>query len=132
MEEVLAFFKKNPTYFLATINGDQPEVRPFGTISEYNGKLYIQTGKVKDCFKQIEANPKISICGFDPETGTWCRVTATAEINDSVEAADALLNEYPELRKMYTPGDGNTVLIGLTNAKARFCSFTAPERDVEF
>ena len=132
MDEVLEFFKKVKTYFLATVDGEQPEIRPFGTICKYQDKLYIQTGKVKDCYKQMEANPRISICGFDGETGTWVRVDAIAEMNDDYDAVNAMLNEYPHLRKMYAPGDGNSVIVALTQATARICSFTAEERIIRF
>ena len=120
MDEVLEFFKKVKTYFLATVDGEQPEIRPFGTICKYQDKLYIQTGKVKDCYKQMEANPRISICGFDGETGTWVRVDAIAEMNDDYDAVDAMLNEYPHLRKMYAPGDGNSVIVALTQEPHAF------------
>ena len=132
MDEVLAFLKKNPTYYLGTVDGTTPQVRPFGTICEYEGQLYIQTGRVKKVFKEIEANPAITICGFDAEAGTWLRVNATAAISADIKAEEKMLSEYPSLQKMYQPGDGNTVVIALTNATARFCSFTAPERVVEF
>jgi len=64
MEEVLQFLKKCETYYLATVDGDQPRVRPFGTINIFENKLYIQTGKSKNVSKQIQANPKVEICGF--------------------------------------------------------------------
>lgn len=131
MKKVLEFLKENHTYYLATMNGDQPEIRPFGTIAEFEGKLIIQTGMSKDVFKQIEANPKISLCCFDGK-GTWLRLNATAEIDKRDEASAALLAEYPDLQRMYAPGDGNCVVIALTNATARFCSFTAPEEVIEF
>lgn len=132
MDKVLEFLKKNPTYFLATENGDQPEIRPFGTITKFEDKLYIQTGRSKDVFKQLEASPKISICGWDAEAGMWLRVNATAVVDDRDEASDAVLNEYPNLRGMYAPGDGNCVVFYLKDATARFCSFTAPEEVVTF
>ena len=132
MDEVLEFLKKNKTYYVGTVDGDQPEIRPFGTVLKYNDKLYIQTGMVKDCYKQMVANPKITICCFDQEAGMWLRLNATAEPDDSIEICEAMLNDYPHLRNLYTPGDGNTVVVALTNATARFCSFREPERVVKF
>lgn len=131
MEKVLEFLKANPTYFLATMNGDQPEVRPFGTASIFEGKLYIQTGMSKDVFKQVEANPKIALCAWDGE-GTWLRINAIAEIDKRPEASAAVLDDHPKLKSMYAPGDGNCVVLALTNATARFCSFTAPEEVITF
>ena len=132
MDEVLEFLKKNKTYYVGTVDGDQPEIRPFGTVLKYNDKLYIQTGMVKDCYKQMVANPKITICCFDQEAGIWLRLNATAEPDDSIEICEAMLNDYPHLRNLYTPGDGNTVVVALTNATVRFCSFREPERVVKF
>ena len=132
MDKVLEFLKKNSTYFLTTMNGDQPEVRPFGTICKFEDKLYIQTGRKKDVFKQIEANPKVAICGWDAEAGAWLRINATAVIDDRDEASDVVLNDYPHLRNAYTPGDGNCVVFWLKDATARFCSFGAPEEVFTF
>ncbi len=132
MDEVLKYLKDNPTYYLATVDAQgNPDVRPFGTISKIDGDLYIQTGMVKDCYKQMEAHPQIAICTAD-DKGTWLRLTATVVpvLDDAI--VNAVLDEYPQLRDMYTPGDGNTVVLKLTNATARFCSFTAEPRTVTF
>lgn len=131
MDEVLAFLKANPVYFVATVNGDHPEIRPFATICKYNDKLYIQTGMVKNVFKQIEANPKIAICGWD-NNGTWLRINATAVPELSIEASKALLDEYPALQKGYAPGDGNCVVLELKDATARFIKFGEDDRVVTF
>lgn len=72
MERVAKFLKDAETYYLATVEGDQPRVRPFGTAHIFEGKLYIQTGKVKDVSKQIHVNPKVEICAF--MNGEWLRV----------------------------------------------------------
>ncbi|MDO5116867.1 MAG: pyridoxamine 5'-phosphate oxidase family protein [Eggerthellaceae bacterium] len=131
MDEVLAFLKENPVYFVATVNGDQPEIRPFATICKYNDKLYIQTGMVKNVYKQLEANPKIAICGWD-NNGTWLRINATAVPEFSIEAAKAMLDEYPSLQKGYAPGDGNCVVLELKDATARFIKFGEDDRVVTF
>ena len=72
MEQVAKFLKEADTYYLATVEGDQPRVRPFGTAHIFEGKLYIQTGKSKAVSKQIHANPKVEICAF--KDGEWLRV----------------------------------------------------------
>lgn len=124
------FLKKCGTYYLATVDGDQARVRPFGTINEFEGKLYIQTGKVKDCAKQIMANGKAEICAFD---GTkWVRVAATLVEDDRVEARKAMLDAYPNLRAMYDENDGNAVVFYLKDAKATFSSFGGEPVTVEF
>ena len=130
MQEVLNFLKKAGTYYLATVEGDQPRVRPFGTINEFEGKLYIQTGKVKPCSKQMAANPKVEICAF--AGGEWVRIAAEAVNDDRVEAKESMLNAYPNLKDRYSATDDNTQVLYLANAVATFSSFTAPDRVVKF
>lgn len=130
MQRVLDFLKKTGFYFLATVDGDQPEVRPFGTAEIIDGKLYIQTGHVKPVAKQIAANPKVAICAYD---GTlWLRVTATLVEDPRVEVKKAMLDAYPNLRSMYNENDGNTAVYYLKDAKATISSFTAAPVEIEF
>ena len=130
MNEAYEFLKKCGTYYLATVDGDQPRVRPFGTVDLYDGTITIQTGKSKDVSKQMEANPKIEICAFNGDE--WIRICAKAVADDSVEAVDHMLNAYPHLRAMYAPGDGNSVVYKLTKAVATISSFTAPPKTFEW
>ena len=130
MQEVLNFLKKAGTYYLATVEGDQPRVRPFGTIHEFEGKLYIQTGKVKPCSKQMAANTKVEICAF--AGGEWVRIAADAINDDRVEAKESMLDAYPNLKSRYSATDDNTQVLYLANAVATFSSFTAPDRVVKF
>ena len=130
MERVYDFLKGAQTYYLATVDGDQPRVRPFGTINIFEGRLYIQTGRVKDVAKQLAANPKAEICAF--KDGVWIRVAGELVDDDRVEPKKAMLEAYPELRRMYDPEDGNTEVLYFKNAKATFSSFTAAPETVEF
>lgn len=130
MQEVYEFLKKCGTYYLATVDGDQPRVRPFGTVNLFEGKLYIQTGKVKAVSKEMAANPKVELCAFDGET--WLRVSATAVEDDRVAARQDMLDHYPELQSMYAADDGNTQVLALTEATATFSSFTAAPRTVRW
>ncbi len=130
MEEVYAFLKACGTYYLATLEGDQPRVRPFGTVDLYNEQLTIQTGKSKKVSQQMLAHPRVEICGF--HEGRWLRLAATAVEVPEIEAQEHMLAAYPSLRAMYAPGDGNTQIFALTNATATFSSFTEPERVVTF
>ena len=130
MERVCSFIKEAQTYYLATVDGDQPRVRPFGTINIFEGKLYIQTGRVKDVAKQLAANPKAEICAF--KDGVWLRVAGELVDDYRVEPKKAMLEAYPELRRMYDPEDGNTEVLYFKNAKATFSSFTAAPETVEF
>ena len=130
IEKVCSFLKEAQTYYLATVAGDQPRVRPFGTVNIFEDKLYIQTGRVKDVAKQLRANPKAEICAF--KDGTWLRVAGELVDDDRVEPKKAMLDAYPSLRAMYDPEDGNTMVLYFKNAKATFSSFTAAPETVEF
>ena len=132
MDDVLAYLKKNPTYFLATVDEEgNPQVRPFGTIAKFEGRLYIQTGKAKAVSRQMHAHPRLAIGAADPEGG-WLRIEADAVEDDRVEARQAVLDEYPDLQGMYAADDGNCEVFALENATATFCSFTAEPRTVTF
>ena len=130
MERVVQFLKEAETYYLATEEGDQPRVRPFGTAHIFEGKLYIQTGKVKDVSKQIHANPKVEICAF--KNGEWLRVAGELVEDDRREARQSMLDAYPSLQNMYSADDGNTEVFYLKNATATFSSFTHEPEVVKF
>ena len=130
MERVCQFLKDTGVYYLATAEGDQPRVRPFGTAHIFDGKLYIQTGKVKPCSRQILANPKVEICAF--HQGTWIRIAGTLKEDDRIEAKKSMLDAYPNLRGMYDEHDGNTQVLYFEKAVATFSSFSAAPQTVEF
>lgn len=130
MQEVYEFLKKCGTYYLATVEDDQPRVRPFGTIEIFEGKLYIQTGKVKDVSKQLQANPKAEICGF--ADGKWVRVAGKLIRDDRYEAKKYMLDAYPSLQDMYSADDDNTEVLYFENATATFSSFTEPPKVIKF
>ena len=130
MERVCQFLKDAGVYYLATVEGDQPRVRPFGTAHIFDGKLYIQTGKVKPCSKQILANPKVEICAF--HQGTWIRIAGTLKEDDRIEAKKSMLDAYPNLRGMYNENDDNTQVLYFENATATFSSFSAAPEIVTF
>lgn len=130
MQQVYEFLQKCQTYYLATVEGDQPRVRPFGTVNLFEGRLYIQTGKVKEVSKQIMANPKIEICAFDGNE--WLRICAKAIEDDRIEARQSMLDKYPNLQQMYAADDGNTQVFYLQDAVATFSSFTAAPREIRF
>ena len=130
MKRVEKFLKDAGTYYLATMDGDQPRVRPFGTIHIFEDKLYIQTGKVKDVSKQIHANPKVEICAF--LNGEWVRVAGTLVEDDRAEARASMLDAYPDLKSMYAVDDGNTEVFYFKDATATFSSFTKEPETVKF
>ena len=122
MQRVLDFLKKAGTYYLATIEGDQPRVRPFGTAHIFEGKLYIQTGKVKNVSKQLAANPKAEICAFTD--GEWIRISGKLIDDDRLEAKQSMLDAYPGLSRMYKADDSNTQVLYFEDATAVISSFT--------
>ena len=129
MQEVYDFLKEVGVYYLATVEGDQPRVRPFGTIDLFEGKLYIQTGKVKNVSKQLQANPKAEICAFGE--GTWVRVSGKLIRDDRIEAKEHMLDAYPHLKNMYSAEDDNTEVLYFEDATATFSSFGAPSRTIK-
>ena len=130
MKRVYNFLKDAGVYYLATVEGDQPRVRPFGTVHIFENKLYIQTGKVKPCSKQIMANPKVEISAF--HNGAWVRIAGELAEDDRVEAKKSMLDAYPNLRGMYNENDGNTQVFYFKHAVATFSSFGAAPETVEF
>ena len=130
MEKVFQFLKDAQTYYLATVEGDQPRVRPFGTVHIFEGKLYIQTGRVKDVSKQIMANGKVEICAM--KEGEWIRVAGTLVEDDRTDARQSMLDAYPSLQNMYAADDGNTQVFYLENVTATISSFTHEPEVIKF
>ncbi|MEE1032762.1 MAG: pyridoxamine 5'-phosphate oxidase family protein [Ruminococcus sp.] len=130
MKEVYEFLKECGVYYLATMDGDQPRVRPFGALDIYDDKLYIQTGRVKNVSAQLKKNPKVELSGMVQDK--WIRITAEAVLDDNIMAQKHLLNANPSLLSRYQPGDGNTEVYYLKNATAMICSFTDIPKIIKF
>ncbi len=122
--------KDAEVYYLATVEGDQPRVRPFGTAHIFEGKLYIQTGKVKDVSRQLMANPKAEICAFKGDE--WIRIAGELIEDDRVEARQSMLDAYPSLKGMYAADDGNTQVFYFKNATATISAFTHEPEVIRF
>ena len=130
MKEVQEFLKECGVYYLSTIDGDKPRVRPFGTAEIFEDKLYIQTGKSKDVYKQIEKNNNVELCAF--KDGRWLRVSGKLISDDRVEAKKDMLDKNPDLRSMYNENDDNSIVLYFESATATFYSFTEAPRVIEF
>ena len=130
MKRVVEFLKEAEVYYLATVEGDQPRVRPFGTAHIFENKLYIQTGKVKDVSKQLLANPKAEICAF--KNGEWIRVAGELVEDDRISARQSMLDAYPSLKNMYAADDGNTQGFYFKNAKATISAFSHEPEVITF
>ncbi len=132
MKEVCEFLKQCGEYYIATVEGDQPRVRPFGTAVIFENKLYIQTGKRKNVAKQMTVNPKIEICAYNKAKGEWLRIEAIVVPDERVEAKQFMLDRYPSLKSMYSATDDNTLVLYLKNATATFNSFSGEPKTVKF
>ncbi len=130
MEQVCEFLKNAGVYYLATVEGDKPHVRPFGTANIFENKLYIQTGKSKECAKQMKANPHIEICAF--KGGKWIRIAAEAVLDERIEAQESMLGAYPSLANRYKAGDGNNEVYYLKNATATIEGFGSEKVTITF
>lgn len=130
MEEILKFIKDCGNYYLATVDGDKPKVRPFGTLEIFEGHLYIQTGKSKEVSKQIEKNPNVELCAF--KDGRWIRVAGKLIRDDRIEAKKDMLDKNPDLRRMYDENDDNTEVLYFESGVATISSFTEPPKTIEF
>ena len=130
MNQVYEFIKAAGTYYLATVEGGQPRVRPFGTVNIFDGKLYIQTAKAKKVSKQIQANPKVELCCM--KGGEWLRVSGELVRDDRKEAKADMLEHYPDLKKMYSADDENTEVLYFKNATATFYSFSDAPKSITF
>ena len=124
MQEVQAYLKECGAFFIATADGDQPHVRPFGVSEIIDGRLYIMTGKVKDVYKQMAANGKFEICALKKSGSEWMRLSGTLVNDETLAVKEEFLNRNESLKNM--------AVLYITNATARFCSFSAPERKVGF
>lgn len=132
MNEVFEFLKKCGTYYLATVDGDQPHVRPFGALNVFEDKLYIQTGASKAVAQQMVANPKVEICAMDGSGGGWIRVTGKLIVDDRREAKQSMLDAMPQLAGMYSADDPNTMVLYFTDAVAKVESFGGEPKVYEF
>jgi uncharacterized pyridoxamine 5'-phosphate oxidase family protein len=130
MKEVQEFLKDAGVYYLATVDGNKPKVRPFGTIEIFEDKLYIQTGKSKNVYRQILSNPNVELCAF--KDGKWIRLSGELVPDDRVEAKKDMLDKNPSLRGMYNENDDNTIVLYFKNAKAVISSFTEAPKVIEF
>ena len=132
MQEVHAYLKKCGAFFIATADGDQPRVRAFGVSEIIDGRLYIMTGKVKDVYKQMAKNGKFEICALKKSGSEWMRLSGTLVNDETLSVKEEFLNRNEGLKSMYKADDDNMAVLYITNATARFCSFSAPERKVNF
>lgn len=126
MNKKVEELKKVKIFYVATIDNDQPRVRPFSSVSEFEGNAYLCTGKQKEIYKQISKNPKVELSGMY-DGGSWLRVSATLVEDDRIEAQEAVLNDPTGPSQLYTAGDNKFVVYRLTDVKAfKYNFYAAP------
>lgn len=131
MKEVLEFLKSCGTFYLATNEGDQPRVRPFGAVCEFEGKLYIVTNNQKKVYAQMLNNPKVEICGMSNDT--WLRVEGKAVHDDRRQARQAMMDaNTATLSSMYKVDDHLMEVLYLKDVTATFYSFTSEPKTIKF
>lgn len=130
MQETYEFLKRCGVFYLATVDGNKPRVRPFGALNIFEGKLYIQTGKSKNVSRQMMANPHIEICGY--VDGVMIRVEAKVVADERIEAKQSMLDNNPELKNMYQANDPNTEVLFLVDATTTIYSFTEAPKVIDF
>lgn len=124
MKRALEFLQESGTFYLATNEGDQPRVRPFGAVFEYEGKLYILTNNKKECFKQMLQNPKVEISSMNKK-GQWIRVVGEVANDDRREVKEVALEAYPSLKSMYSVDDGIVSVLYFTKGTATISGFAS-------
>ena len=122
MNEVLKYLQDCGTFYLATVENDQPHVRPFGAACEFEGKLYIVTNNQKDVYNQMKVNGKVEISGMNK--GTWIRLTGVVKEDTRREARVAMLDANESLRSMYSVDDNLMTVFAFESGVAAICSFT--------
>lgn len=130
LERIQEFLKNSGVFYLATMDNDQPRVRPFGIAEIINDRLYVITGLKKEVAKQMLANPKVEICAM--KNDEWIRISGEVEHDDNVESEKEMLNRHEELSGMYQPGDGNTAVFYFKNGQATISSFTKEPEIIKF
>lgn len=129
--EIYNELKECGVFYLATVDGDQPRVRPFGALAVYEGRLYLQTGKVKNVYRQLAANGKFELCAMKT-MGSWIRVSGRLVLDDRLEAKQWMLDQNPTLERMYSADDDNTAVLYIEDGVATFSSFVDEPRTVSF
>lgn len=131
MKKVIDYLKESQVFHIATMDGDQPRVRPFGAVAEFEGKLYIITNNQKKCFKQMIDNPKIEISAMGKDN-TWIRVEAKVVLDSRMEARSRMLEEYEMLKRMYSADDGKMEVLYLEDATATIYSMAGQPEVIKF
>ncbi len=131
VKEVLQFLEDSKVFYVSTVEGDKPRVRPFSGIHEFEGRLYMPTSNKKKVFAQMMKNPHVEICSM--AHGKWIRIEAEIVCDHSLEARKSMMDHYgEELASMYSLDDGKFEVVYLNNTKATIYSFAEEPVVIEF
>lgn len=126
MNNIVNELKKTGVFYIATIDNNKPRVRPFSSVTEFEGNIYLCTGNQKEIYKQIKLNPNIELCGMY-DGGTWLRVSAECVEDNRLEVQKAMLSDPTGPSQLYSPGDGRFVTYRLKNVVAyKYDFYSAP------
>lgn len=124
MNEVVEYLKSCGTFYLATSEGGQAHVRPFGAVCDFEGKLYFVTNNQKKVYQQMKENEKVEICGM--HKGTWIRVEGEVKEDLRREARAAMMDaNTAALSSMYTVDDNLMTVFYFEHGVAAIYSFTS-------
>lgn len=129
MDAITAFLRQAGTFYLATIDGDQPRVRPFGAVAQWEDKLYLITSSQKDVFRQLQRSPKVELSGMAGDR--WIRLTGALVADPRREAREAFLEQNPDLKTLYSPDDGKCEVLYFVKGHAAIRSFTGPTEEYD-
>jgi uncharacterized pyridoxamine 5'-phosphate oxidase family protein len=131
MNEVLTFLQDNPTFYLATVDGNIPKVRPFGFVMNYENKLHFCTSNQKDVYKQLKVNPQFEV-STTSKTGEWLRLKGKAVFNTNKQSKQAVLDSAPFLSNMYSVDDSIFEVFYIENAEATFYNMKGASKTIKF
>ena len=130
MNRIVEELKKVKVFYIATIEGGEPRVRPFGSVAEFEGEAYLCSGNFKDFYNQIKRNPHVELCGMYDDT-SWLRVKATLVEDDRIEVQETMLDDPTGPKGLYEAGYVKFVTFKLVNVKAAKYSFFAPMEEIK-
>ena len=129
-EEIMQFLKDNPTFYLATVDGYLPRVRPLGFAMRYNGHLCLGIGKHKAAYKQLLDNTNLELCACN-DRGEWLRIQGTANFDNTPEAQEAAFLQMPQLADIYNEESGLKLgIVYLDHLSAKLFSMSGTVKDI--
>ncbi|WP_291331806.1 pyridoxamine 5'-phosphate oxidase family protein [Desulfovibrio sp.] len=99
MQKVIDFLSANTTVFLATSDGSA-RVRPFQFQFAEDGRLWFCTGRSKQTFAQLQADPRLEFSCVSPNMVTL-RVKGEANLDDNMQIKKRIIENNSLVRSIY-------------------------------